>query len=223
MASGGMDWAYRMIAAHKLDALAGMIVLHLGWRDHPRYRTDRAIARELHRSRAAVQAATAKLVALGIIQRDGKGLSWVACETVAIVRGDASAIEPDAAVRDDRPRTAPREGRPRERAGPERGPGGGPERGPQTAPREGHIEKEKKEKGPAALSSVSEKGRRGGRGVSRPVDASALSPFQRARVLSGQSVVLAGALVEPGTPRALALCQALRGQSAMEGARNGCA
>ena len=141
MASGGMDWAYRMIAAHKLDALAGMIVLHLGWRDHPRYRTDRAIARELHRSRAAVQAATAKLVALGIIQRDGKGLSWVACETVAIVRGDASAIEPDAAVRDDRPRTAPREGRPRERAGgwPRERAANGPERGP-------HREREERER-----------------------------------------------------------------------------
>jgi hypothetical protein len=75
-----------------------------------------------------------------------------------------------------------------------------------------------KDKGPAALSSGSEKGLRGGRCASRPVDAWSLSRFQRARVLAGQSVVVAGSLVEPGSPRAVALCQVLRGQSAMEGA-----
>jgi len=144
-----MDWAYRMIGLHPLDALGGMIVMHLGWRDHPSMRTDRAIARALCRSRAAVQAATRKLAAQGVIERCPKGLTWLACETVAIVRGDASGLEPDAASRDVAP--APREGRTRERTGPERGPGGGPERGPQPAPREGHMRKRKEEKEPAAL------------------------------------------------------------------------
>jgi len=83
------------------------------------------------------------------------------------------------------------------------------------------IKEQEKDKEPSAVSSCSEKGRRGEPGASRPVDASGLSRFERGRVLAGQSVVVDGSLVEPGTPRALALCQALRGQSAMEGARHG--
>lgn len=42
----------------------------------------------------------------------------------------------------------------------------------------------------------------------------ALSPFQRSRVLSGQSVLLGGVSVLPGSPQMLALMQALRSQDA---------
>ena len=42
----------------------------------------------------------------------------------------------------------------------------------------------------------------------------ALSPFQRSRVLSGQSVLLGGISVLPGSPQMLVLMQALRSQDA---------
>lgn len=54
MSSGGMDWAYRMIAAHKLDPLGLAVVMHLGWRDAPALRTDRGIARALSQHRSSV-------------------------------------------------------------------------------------------------------------------------------------------------------------------------
>lgn len=157
MSSGGMDWAYRMIASRKLDALGVAIVLHLGWRDNVNFRTDRAIARALGRSRAAVQAATAKLVVARVIERCPKGLVWLACETVALVRGDADGPEPDRDCLDASP--APTEGRPRDGAGPEVGPGGGPDRGPQKAPTEGHKRKRKEDKEPPASFSYVSMGR----------------------------------------------------------------
>ena len=58
MSSGGMDWAYRMLAAYDLDPLGAAIVLHLGWRDAPSQRTDRGIARSLSQHRSSVCKAT---------------------------------------------------------------------------------------------------------------------------------------------------------------------
>lgn len=93
MASGGMDWAYRMIGQHKLDPLGGMIVLHLGWRDAAGVRTDAGIARALGQHRTSVRKATAKLAALGLIcRRSGQ---WVAVETVNIVEGVGPRPMPD--------------------------------------------------------------------------------------------------------------------------------
>lgn len=87
-----MDWAYRMIAAHKLDPLGLAVVMHLGWRDAPAFRTDRGIARALHQHRSSVAKATAKLAAMGIIERRS-GL-WVAVETVRIVEDRGAKQQP---------------------------------------------------------------------------------------------------------------------------------
>lgn len=92
MSSGGMDWAYRMIAAHALDGMEIAVVMHLGWRDHPDFRTDRAIARALHKDRKNVARVTAKLQARGVIVR--RSGQWVAYETVAIVEEKAGALRP---------------------------------------------------------------------------------------------------------------------------------
>lgn len=100
MASGGMDWAYRMLAHHRLDALGAAVILHLGWRDHPRFRTDRAIAGALGFDRSSVRRATAKLEQMGLIQRAPIGC-WIACEVVQIVLGEAGPPgidEPDLVV-----------------------------------------------------------------------------------------------------------------------------
>ena len=210
MASGGMEWAYRVLGSHKLDALGAAIVLHLGWRDAPNYRSDRGIASALGFDRASVRRATAKLAALGIIQRCPKGLMWLASETVAIVRGDAAAPEPDAKHRDKGAgASSPR--------GPQ-APGGGGLKPPQAGASSPPKRKENIEKRARASSS---------RSASRPaspakgqagrvasgggeVDLSSLSPFQLSRVRSGQSLPVAGLVIQPDTPQFVALVAALR-------------
>jgi len=109
MSSGGMDWAYRMIAAHKLDALGVAIVLHLGWRDHPDFRTDRGIARSLSRDRRTIRDATLRLAAAGVLLR--RSGQWVAVETVQIVTESEGAPRPSSDVSDSKSaagRSAPR-------------------------------------------------------------------------------------------------------------------
>lgn len=101
MSSGGMEWAYRMIAAHKLDPLGLGVVMHLGWRDAPNQRTDSGIARTLGQHRSAIRKATAKLAEAGVIER--RSGQWVACETVAIVEERANAPRPDAHSADEKP------------------------------------------------------------------------------------------------------------------------
>lgn len=92
MSSGGMDWAYRMIAAHTFDGMEIAVVLHLGWRDHPDFRSDRGIARALQKDRKNISRVTAKLAERGVIVR--RSGQWVACETVAIVEEKAGALRP---------------------------------------------------------------------------------------------------------------------------------
>jgi len=92
MSSGGMDWAYRMIAAHTFDGMEIAVVLHLGWRDHPDFRSDRGIARALQKDRKNIARVTAKLAERGVIVR--RSGQWVACETVAIVEEKAGALRP---------------------------------------------------------------------------------------------------------------------------------
>lgn len=93
MSSGGIDWAYRMIAAHKLDGLGVAVVLHLGLRDHPNHRTVMGISRALNRDHSSVHRALKKLVGvLGILTyRHGH---LVATETVHIVEGVPVSIAP---------------------------------------------------------------------------------------------------------------------------------
>ena len=93
MSSGGIEWAYRMIGRHKLDALGVAVVLHLGLRDVPNFRTDRGIARALNKDRASVRRATQRLEELGLIAR--RSGQWVAFETVAIVEEKPGAPKPD--------------------------------------------------------------------------------------------------------------------------------
>lgn len=135
MSSGGMDWAYRIAASQKLDPLGLAIVLHLGWRDAPSYRTDRGIAAALGQHRSAVRAATAKLAAKGlIVRRSGQ---WVAAETVAIVEQRPDAIRPDPAYSDDDqggPTASPGHSQARATDRPGGGPLIGPQKGHSQAP-----------------------------------------------------------------------------------------
>jgi hypothetical protein len=200
-----MDWAYRMVSLHNLDPLGGLIVMHLGWRDHADLRTDRGIARTLNQHRASVQKATAKLAALGVITR--RSGQWVACETVAIIEQAATAQRPTQLAADDV--AGDLGARPTELAG------GGLLSGPQVAYSVGHKRKENIEKGQRPLNSRS---RSPQAGPVRPVGGSVagLSSFQRSRILSGQSLVVDGVPVKPGSPHMDALRQALRSQDAGE-------
>lgn len=200
-----MDWAYRMVALHDLDPLGGLIVMHLGWRDHADFRTDRGIARALNQHRASVQKATAKLAALGVITR--RSGQWVACETVAIIEQAATARRPTELAADDVAGDV--DPRPTQLAG------GGLLSGPQVAYSVGHKRKENIEKGQSPLNSRSRSPRAA---PARPVAGSVLglSSFQRSRILSGQSLVVDGVPVKPGSPHMDALRQALRSQDAGE-------
>ena len=200
-----MDWAYRMVALHDLDPLGGLIVMHLGWRDHPDFRTDRGISRALNQHRASVQKATAKLAALGVITR--RSGQWVACETVAIIEQSATAQWPTELAADDV--AVSLDARPTELAG------GGLLSGPQVAYSVGHKRKENIEKGQRPLNSRSRSPRAA---HVRPVGGSVagLSSFQRSRIFSDQSVQIHGVPVKPGSPEMEALRQALRSQDAGE-------
>lgn len=214
MSSGGMDWAYRMIAAHNLDPLGVAIVLHLGWRDAVDFRTDRGIAAALGQHRSSVQKATAKLDALGIICR--RSGHWVSAETVAIVEETADARRP--AVADDPLSSGGRTAKLREvssdkfgRRGPLSRPAhsvgrGGPLSRPQVAHSVGPKRKENIEKG--------------ARGVSRadfPADPSSLSAFVRDGLLTGQTLVVGGVRVKPDAPEWASFMRAVRSQGAENG------
>lgn len=218
MSSGGMDWAYRMISAHKLDPLAVAVVLHLGWRDHPDFRTDRGIARALGgRDRRTIRDCTAKLCKLGIIVR--RSSQWVAVETVSIVEETSAAPRPSASFADGRGCQAPSPDLTKSGGGvrpPRAGVSGPPKRGCEAPLKR----REKKEKGGgvriAAVSPSRSPVARpmvGGSGGSVPA-VSDLSEFQRARVLSGQSVLVGGVLLPASSAELQALRHALRLQSA---------
>lgn len=93
MSSGGMEWAYRILQEHDLDPLAKLVVLHLGWRDHPNQRTDKGIARALGLHRTSVRRVTASLAEKEVIAR--RAAQWVACETIAVVEQKPEAPRPD--------------------------------------------------------------------------------------------------------------------------------
>lgn len=211
MSSGGMDWAYRMIAAHNLDPLGVAIVLHLGWRDAVEFRTDRGIAAALGQHRSSVQKATAKLDALGIICR--RSGHWVSAETVAIVEETADAKRP--AVADDPLSSGGRTAKPRQVASGKFG-GGGPlsrpahsvgRGGPLSRPQVAHSV------GPKRKENI-EKGARANFDPLFPADPSSLSGFQRDRLMAGQSVVVGGVLVKPDAPEWAAFARAVRAQAA---------
>jgi len=197
MSSGGMDWAYRMISAHKLDALGVAIVLHLGWRDAPDFRTDRGIARALCKDRASVRRATLKLEALGLlVRRSGQ---WVAAETVAIVEQSPVAPRPSASASDP----SDMRGRGPQASGGLKPPGVGAsslrKRGPQASP----MRKRKEEKGPLALfDDLKEVGR-----------------IARAEILAGRSALVSGVVVQPGSPQFVALSDLLRNGASCEVSR----
>lgn len=209
MSSGGMDWAYRMVALHALDPLGGMIVLHLGWRDHPDFRTDRGIARALRQHRKSVQLATAKLAALGIIAR--RSGQWVAVETVRIVEGSPDAVRPGPASSDDEAAgvvTSPSSPRRSQFAG------GGVVSSPGVAKSVRHYEKREKEKvrGPSFAPSRSAQRPRlpHESGGDVAALAASLSAFQRAQLFAGSSFQLNGDVVPDGSPLAVALLAAVR-------------
>lgn len=217
MASGGMDWAYRMIAAGGLDPLGVAIVLHLGWRDAANQRTDRGIAAALGQHRSSVQKATAKLCEAGVIVR--RSGQWVAAETVAIVEERPDARRPDATVRDG---VAHSVGRTTQWAG------GGPLSGPQVAHSVGPKRKENIEKGArveksrvAGRSAVQrDAAKRPATGEARIAENGAsgrgalegLTAFQLERIRMGRSVVLAGQTVREGSAEMAALQAKLRGR-----------
>lgn len=191
-----MDWAYRTLAQHDLDPLGGMIVMHLGWRDHPDFRTDRGIARALNQHRASVQKATAKLVALGLIAR--RSGQWVAVETVAIVEQAPDAPRPTELAPSPRPTQLA---------------GGGLLSRPQRAYSVGHKRREKIEKGrdgssQAASPPARSPARSAGQALAH------LTAFQRSRILSGQSLYFDGVTVKPGSPDMERLRAFLRSQDA---------
>lgn len=189
MSSGGMDWAYRMMALHKLDSLGRSIVLHLGWRDHPAHRTDRAIATAFCCDRKAVRKATAKLAEAGIIERAPNGC-WVALETVAIVMGHPDAPSPG--------RMGDGEGASGPRGSQAPSPGGlrPPKAGVSGPPK--RKEKIEKARGPGvsprpAARPLPEGS--GQRAVVGGVSLTGISPFLASRIRAGETCVVAGVQV----------------------------
>lgn len=207
MSSGGMDWAYRMIAAHDLDPLGVAVVLHLGWRDAPNFRTDSGIARSLRQHRSSIRLATSKLEAAGVIcRRSGQ---WVAVETVEIVTQSPKARRPDPAHSDDgwpvsghgqsvatlRPVSGQRSGQSvatMRKENKEKGAGAASARPVQRQPRRLPLES-----GGAADASI-------GEAVGR------LSDFQRKRLREGSTVQLDGVTVTQGSAAMVAWQAALR-------------
>lgn len=190
-----MDWAYRMIAAHDLDPLGGMIVMHLGWRDHPGQRTNSGIARALRQHRKSVQLATAKLVALGVIAR--RSGQWVAVETIKIVEGAPDAPRPPVDVADEGCEVSTHPPLRSEYAG-------GCEVSTQGSAKSLRtIEKENKEKGAPVRPPVRQAPPAasphecGGGGLDEVVKR--LSAFQRSRLRIGGSVQIEGVVWLPGS------------------------
>lgn len=174
MSSGGMEWAYRVVQANALDPLAKLVVLHLGWRDHPNQRTDKGISRALGLHRTSVRRVTAALAENGLIAR--RSGQWVACETIAIVGQEANAPRPDKASSDRGAHEVP----PRKGGAHEVPPEGHmrcPEKGTSGAPKR----KEKIEK-PRARENPPCKG-----AISAPASGAAPRPEGRAQAQAAQA------------------------------------
>lgn len=196
-----MEWAYAVIAAHALDPLGGMIVLHLGWRDKPDQRSDRGIAAALGQHRSSVRLATAKLERLGVLVRAGR--EWKAAfaasvpvdstgQSVAHCDADNSVDSTGQSVAHD-------------------GPVSGPLKGQSVA----HKRKRIFEKGkPGVFAPPPRRLPRNRGDVSKALPGVAsLSSFVRDRLLCGQSVQIGGVPVLPGSPEAEKLVSALRAES----------
>lgn len=205
MSSGGMDWAYRMIAAHTFDGMEIAVVLHLGWRDHPDFRSDRGIARALQKDRKNISRVTAKLAERGVIVR--RSGQWVACETVAIVEEKAGALRP--AEPDEKP------GRGHQDPGvirtPQEGSSGPRKRGHQDPAKR----RENLRKGETRFRTSQNAP------VARPMGggsalSTSLSSFQVTRLLAGQSIQIDGKPCLPGSATFESLRQALRAQDALK-------
>jgi len=205
MSSGGMEWAYRMIAGQSLDALGVAIVLHLGWRDAPNFRTDRGIARALNKDRASVRRATEKLADQGVIVR--RSGQWIACETVAIVEEKPDAPKPDRDHADGKAgASSPR--------GPQASGAGASslrKRGPQAPPmRKENIEKRGRAKtakpAPRQPHRLPPEGG-GAVGAAQEVGAEGLNTFQRSCLREGKSLLVNGCIVQPGSPEFAKLAQ----------------
>lgn len=222
MSGGGMEWAYRMIAKHQPDPLGALVLLHLGWRDAASQRTDRGIALALGQHRSSIRKATAKLAALFVIER--RSDQWVACETVAIVEGRADAPRPSADARDDVPEVGHSVARKAvsagvghsvARGGPLSGPGLGHSVARPSMRKERLSENARGKVAPAAAAASS----RIETAAAAPVVGEGLSNLQRARLLAGQSVLVSGRMVLPGSQEAESLCLLLRADAGKAVAR----
>lgn len=217
MSSGGMDWAYRMIAAHNLDPLGVAVVLHLGWRDAANQRTDSGIARALSQHRSSIRLATAKLEAAGLIcRRSGQ---WVAVETVEIVTNSPNARRPDAFASDlDRPVS----GHGQSVATPR--PVSGHPNGQSVAT----MRKEKSDKGRRASNPMPAPRRLPPVGGGAALDLAKLSKWQLTQLREGKALVVEGRSLRADAPEVVALRSALRclegsaRPQAMLGKQGGC-
>lgn len=198
MSSGGMDWAYRMIALHGLDPLGLAVVLHLGWRDAVNQRTTRGIARALGQHETSIRKAVDKLAAAGIIAR--RSGQWVAVETIRIVEQAPDAPRPSPEAADPDAQLSCAAGRRRVRNSVE---GGCATQLRATAQLSGALEKENVEKEAAS-----------------PISFRDLSPFARSCLSAGKPVPLGGGRsLVVGSPGYLALeAEALRQRHAGEDA-----
>lgn len=194
MSSGGMDWAYRMLAQHHLDPLGAVVVLHLGWRDAPNQRTDTGIARATGQHRSAIRKATAKLAALGVIAR--RSGQWVAVETIRVVEEAPNAPRPDRDSSD--PEARPLRSRGHSVASPR----------PLSGHAIGHsvatMRKENKKKGDRAAKRPDVPSTGAARAPARPPLESggrepvrpSISPFVRSQIERGETCIVAGRLVQ---------------------------
>lgn len=64
---GGMSWAYETLQIHDLDCVETMVVLHLGWKDAPKLRSVRGIARALNQHKTTIGRAVQRLKAKGVL------------------------------------------------------------------------------------------------------------------------------------------------------------
>lgn len=199
MSSGGMDWAYRMIAAHSLDPLGLAVVLHLGWRDVAAQRTDRGIARALRQHATSIAKATAKLAALGIIARRS-GL-WVACETIAIVEETAL---PSAAKKEPEPQ-APNSGVRTTELG-----GAAQLSWAALHNSVGHKRREKNKKEAQAIRASEIRRNPAPSKTPASLGVESLTAFQRASVFADRSVLVCDRLIAAGSAEMVALRHSLR-------------